>query len=309
MDGIVHATEVLQNAYGPITLHDGDIQNYLGMTLDFTIEDQVTITMPKYIDDILLFADVTGTASSPTGSDFYDVDPNSPVLPASESKRFHTLVAKLLYLAKRARPDFLLATSFLASRVKCATQQDYAKVIRAYKYLAGTRDVGMRLSVSDPIVVTTYIDVSHCSLPDFRSQASDYVTLGAGPVLASSTSLKVNTKASTESELYGVSENLGSAIGIQQFLYYQGIETGPVILKEDNISTITMMKNGRGSSKRSKHIDIRTYWMKNLIDLGKLIVEYCPAALMLADFNTKPYRGLTYYKASMDYLNWIKATV
>jgi hypothetical protein len=47
-------------------------------------------------------------------------------LEVTQRQRFHTVVAKILYLVKR--PDLLLVTSFLASRVKQPTEQDTGKV-------------------------------------------------------------------------------------------------------------------------------------------------------------------------------------
>ena len=42
---------------------------------------------------------------------------------------FHVIVAKLLFVAKRARPDILLAVSFLTTRVKQPDMDDWNKLI------------------------------------------------------------------------------------------------------------------------------------------------------------------------------------
>jgi hypothetical protein len=47
---------------------------------------------------------------------------------------FHTHVAKLLYLAKRVRPEMLTAISFLTTRVQACDQDDLAKLRRALGY-------------------------------------------------------------------------------------------------------------------------------------------------------------------------------
>ncbi len=54
-----------------------------------------------------------------------------------EKEYFHSMVAKLLYLAKRVRPDTLTAISFLATRVREPTEQDLAK---RYKESVNTSD-------------------------------------------------------------------------------------------------------------------------------------------------------------------------
>ena len=55
---------------------------------------------------------------------------------------------------------------------------------------------------------------------------------------------------------------------------------------------IHLEKNGVASAgRRSKHIDIRYFWMKDRIEKGELKVAYCPTELMIADFFTKPLQG------------------
>ena len=44
--------------------------------------------------------------------------------------KFHSVVAKLLYVSIRARMDLLLAVSFLSTRVSKSTVQDRAKLKR-----------------------------------------------------------------------------------------------------------------------------------------------------------------------------------
>ena len=53
-----------------------------------------------------------------------------------------------------------------------------------------------------------------------------------------------------------------------------------------------MLKNGRCScSSRSKHIDVRYFFIKDRIDNGTIEVEYCPTEIILADFFTKALQG------------------
>ena len=42
------------------------------------------------------------------------------------------------------------------------------------------------------------------------------------------------------------------------------------------------------STQRTRHINIRHFFLKNRIDKGQLNVEHCPTEQMLADFFSKP---------------------
>ena len=72
----------------------------------------------------------------------------------------------------------------------------------------------------------------------------------------------------------------------------QGINVSDNILYQDNKSAILLEKNRQGStSKRTKHIEIRYYYVANRISKGDLAVVWCPTDKMIADFLTKPLQG------------------
>ena len=56
-------------------------------------------------------------------------------------------------------------------------------------------------------------------------------------------------------------------------------------------------KNGiMSSSKRTKHINVRYYFIKDRIDKGEINVIYCPTEMMIADYFTKPLQGLLFIR-------------
>jgi hypothetical protein len=103
--------------------------------------------MYDYLEDILaeMPADMKGTAPAPVSDNLFDVDEISPVLNEKESDFFHRTTARLLFAAKRARPDLQVAVAYLCTRVKSPSQSDYRKLTRVIKYL--------RLTMSIPLVL------------------------------------------------------------------------------------------------------------------------------------------------------------
>ena len=58
-----------------------------------------------------------------------------------------------------------------------------------------------------------------------------------------------------------------------------------------------MEKNGKASSsKRTKHINIRYYFVTDRIKKGELNVEWCPTGDMIGDFMMKPTQGALFQK-------------
>ena len=71
-----------------------------------------------------------------------------------------------------------------------------------------------------------------------------------------------------------------------------------------NQSAILLEKNGRASSgRRTRHINIRYFFVTDNVKDGKLRIEYCPTDEMTGDFNTKPLQGSRFRKHRKDILN------
>ena len=108
-----------------------------------------------------------------------------------------------------------------------------------------------------------------------------------------STKTKCNTRSSTISKLVAVDEMLAQILWTRLFMNKaQGIEVSDNILYQNNKSVILLEKNGRASSSRcTKHIKIRYYYVADCIAKGDLTIVWCPTQRMITDFLTKPLQG------------------
>jgi len=106
-----------------------------------------------------------------------------------------------------------------------------------------------------------------------------------------STKQKVVTKSSTEAELIGLSDAANIGIHMRNFLIAQGYRLGPLRIYQDNTSCMTMMKKGKSTSEKSRHIDIRWFWLKERIDSGEIELVYLPTEEMFANVLTKAIQG------------------
>ena len=69
------------------------------------------------------------------------------------------------------------------------------------------------------------------------------------------------------------------------------------ILFYNNRSMMLLAKNGKASStKHTKHINIRYFFITNQIAKGDLTVEWCPTREMVGDYMTKPLQGALFHK-------------
>ena len=298
--------QYLTSVYPTVTHRQGRVVNYVGMTFDFTNEGEVRVTMEHCIKDILHGCGVVRPRSTPAAPDLFEIRDNAEKVSPEDAKYFHTYVAKMLYLSKRVRPECLGAVSFLSTRVQACDVDDLRKLERLLGYLAGTPDRGIVLRVGDRMSVRAYIDAAYgVHTASGKSHSGCVITLGeAGPVFVKSAKQKIVTKSSTESELVCLSDNASQALHLRNFVIAQGYEVGPAILYQDNMSTMALMKRGRPGSERSRHINIRHFWLAERVEGGEAIVEHLSTKDMWANALTKPTQGAQFVKERAGLTNW-----
>jgi hypothetical protein len=263
--------------------------SYLGIHLK--IEDgKITVSMVAYLRGMLEELGVTGSVTTPATANLFVVNAASPALTTAEAKKYHTTVAKLLYLAKRTRVDILLAVSYLCTRVKSPTRDDQAKLARVLKYLSGTAENVQVLKPKADMQLYGYIDASFGCHADGKSHTGLVVTLGGCSVLCMSSKQKMVTRDSTESELVGLSDKLMQVVKCYDFLIAQGKECEVPLVFQDNTSTITLVTKG-GGQYRTKYLRVRQAFVKERVDVGEVTIQYLPTARMLADMLTKALQG------------------
>ena len=117
----------------PLTIKRGPIQEYLGMTLDFTERGRVVVKMSNYIKNMLKDtpASMDGHATTPAVTHLFKINMDNPKLLCKEKKElFIHLVMQGLYLSQWGWPDIRTAISFLCSRLNCPDEDDFKKLTR-----------------------------------------------------------------------------------------------------------------------------------------------------------------------------------
>jgi hypothetical protein len=200
------------------------------------------------------------------------------------------------------KSDIQTAVAFLCTRVKGPDEDNYKKLARVMKYLRGTINMSLTLEASNMNVVKWWVDASFAVHPDMKSHTGGAMSLGKGVVHGNSTRQKINTTSSTEAETVGIHEMLPQILWTRYFLEAQGYGVEESIIYQDNQSAILLAKNGRGSSsKRTRHINIRYFFVANRIASKEVKVEYCPTGEMIADYFTKPLQG-SLFKRFRDFI-------
>jgi hypothetical protein len=172
------------------------------------------------------------------------------------------------------------------------------------QYLRDTVHLDLTLEADKMQIIKWWVDGSFAVHPDMKSHTGATMSLGKGSVYATSVRQKLNTKSSTEAELVAVDDAMPQVMWTRYFLEAQGYEVNKSTIYQDNQSDMLLENNGRKSStKRTRHINIRYYFVTDRIKAGEVNVEYCPTDDMKCDPFTKPLQGKQFRDHRDDMLN------
>ena len=279
----------LEQRYPGIKTNTSDKLSYLGLEIDINKNKKtITVKQSKYIEECLLANSTIGTTSTPANRLLLKATSGE----STDAHNYLSDVMKLMYLAKRTRPDILFAISYLATRSKDANLEDRKNLDHVFKYLNGTRKLGICFNAESPSLCC-YCDASYAIHSDAKSHSGILYSLGRnnGPIMTKSSKQKLVAQSSTEAELIALHEGVDTVDWMINFLKSLGVSFTPATVFQDNKSTIQLAERGSPASKRSKHIMVRYFSMKEKIDKGDIKLEYLPTALMIADIFTKPLQG------------------
>jgi hypothetical protein len=172
------------------------------------------------------------------------------------------------------------------------------------KYLNGSRYLKLKLSVDDLGILKWYVDGSHNVHWDCKGHGGAVLKLGKGATTSYSRKVKLNTRSSTETELYMADMFMSEMLWSLHFIQAQGYEVECVGLYQDNISTQVLIKNGKMSSrKKTKYTEAKFFFIKDRIDDGDIRVLDCPTEEMWADIMTKPLQRMAFRVMGAELMN------
>eukprot|EP00971_Amphidinium_carterae_P126249 2501085-Amphidinium_carterae.1 len=210
-------------------------------------------------------------------------------------------VASLLYIARMARPDILVAVTRLSRYVSRWHVNHDNALIRLFGYIKGTLDLRMRFEILEnkPFEVRVWSDADLCGdAADTKSTSGVWVELhspdtgACWPVAWASKRQGASAFSTCESEVVAMSYALREE-GLPLLDLVRSITGKDVklVCKEDNTQAISAIK--RGYSKKLRHIP-----RVHKVSLGALhevlasdnsigCIQYHPTASHKADLFTK----------------------
>eukprot|EP00052_Salpingoeca_macrocollata_P029827 m.307284 g.307284 ORF g.307284 m.307284 type:complete len:509 (-) comp23022_c5_seq5:537-2063(-) len=274
-------------------MHDEGLStDFLGMRVTQS-NGAIRLDQERYASEVLQrfgMADCKplGTPLEP-GTVLSPGDDQSELLSADQASVFRGIVGALLFLGSCTRPDLAFSTHQLSKVMAAPTQKHLIAAKRVLRYLQGTKSLGITFSrsgVQRP-QLHGFTDASWNSEARRRS-TSGFVFLMTGGAVSWRTKMQSVAALSTaESEYYAMAEAVREVLFLRNLLMELGCpQRSPTSLLEDNQATIKIATNAMTTS-RTKHIDLRQHFVRDVITAGDVVLEYCPTADMVADELTK----------------------
>lgn len=269
----------------------GEAKEYLGIELQRDEQGNFGISQSANIKAIIDEAGMTNSKPSK-----FPIDTEYRKLEGKElesNEEYRKLIGMLLYVSTNSRPDIAASIAILSQRVMKPRDTDMNEVKRVIRYLKGTCDAKLWLSSElHRKKMWTFSDADWAEdKQDRKSNSGMIVLLNGGAIAWSCRKQDMVTLSSAEAEYVAITEASKEALWISRVAKHFGIEVEmPLTIFTDSQSAIAMTESQRFSN-RTKHIDTKFHFIKDLKEKGIVKLEYFPTSTNIADMLTKPMGG------------------
>ena len=206
-----------------------------------------------------------------------------------DARVYQSAVGSLLYLATATRPDISLAVGKAAQFNANPTTAHWTLVKRILRYVGGTADLGLLYTPGGNQELVGYSDSDFAGDINDRKSTSAYTFIKSGALISwRSKKQTVVAQSTAEAEYVALAAAAQEAIWLRRLLEDFGLEQRrPTVLHEDNQAAIAISTNPVNHS-RVKHIDTKYHFIRDQVEHGTILLQYCPTEQMVADILTKP---------------------
>lgn len=249
---------------------------------------KLCIDQCPYLDKVLKRVNMLDAkpAKTPLPDGYQPVKHEGAVDPALRT-RFQTVIGSLLYIMLGTCPDIAFAVTKLAQQSANPSQDHLDKALYICRYLKGTRDYRLEYECNSDLGLYAYTDADWGSDPNTCRSQTGYLTMIAGGVFTwQSRAQRTAAHSSTDAEYMALSDCSRQVIWIRSLISELGYNLSAVPIYCDNQGAIFISSNPV-TEKRSKHIDIRYHYIRDVQEQGLVKVEYVRTDENIADIFTK----------------------
>jgi hypothetical protein len=214
-----------------------------------------------------------------------------PSDPAEASRMKNTpyceAIDSLMYASVATRPDITYAVSALSRFLDNPGEIHWEAAKRVLRYLSGTRDLTLTYG-EERHDLTGYTDTDGAS-HKHRHAISGYAFLiDGGAVSWQSRKQEIVTLSTAKAEYVATTHAAKEAIWLRRLIFELFPISPSLTTLHCNNQAVIKLAIEDNYHARTKHIDIRFHFIRQVISDGTLTLTYCPTDDMTADIFTKP---------------------
>jgi hypothetical protein len=265
----------------------GDISHFLEMGVERDQNGDFFNNQECYINSIVESSGLADAKVSkfPLDTGYEKIEDSKKL---GDNKLYQKLIGQLLYVAVNSRPDISASVSILSQKISCPTKTDLNELKRVVRYLKGTSNMKLCISGKED-GLHGFSDANWAESRNDRKSNSGYLFKYNGGTVSWACRKQQSVALSTcEAEFYALAETCKEFLWLKNLLKDFGYEQlEPYVIEVDNQSCIKIVE-GQKFSNRTKHIDTRFHFVKELQDKNVVKLKYCPTENNVADLLTKP---------------------
>ncbi|SGZ16654.1 BQ5605_C020g09052 [Microbotryum silenes-dioicae] len=193
-----------------------------------------------------------------------------------------------MYASTGTRPDLAYTVGYLARFSHSPSAAAWGAVKHAFRYLAGTLSHGLRYARGNPAPLLGYSDCNWGACVLSSKSTMGYTFVYAGAAVSWSSRLQSRVADSTcDAEYLALSHAGKEAIFLRQLFGELGLSSSkPVLIYGDNQGANALTKNPVFHA-RTRHIRLREHFVRDMVSMGDIVVQYINTGEMTADIFTK----------------------
>lgn len=206
----------------------------------------------------------------------------------AENYPYREAVGSLIFLATVSRPDIAFGVNYVSRYLNKWSDEHVKAVKRIFRYLKGSVNLSITYRRINDVNLIGYSDADYAGCLDTRKSTSGFVfLLNGSPVTWSTQKQSVVAQSTTEAEYIALALATKEALWLRALLDELGFHQYSTRINVDNQSAIRLSKNPE-FHKRSKHIDVKFHFVRDVCGRGDIDVKYVESKKQLADVFTKP---------------------
>ena len=250
----------------------------------------VILEQSQYAEKVLRDYDMDQAIPVSTPIDGYTaIEPPQPDEARACQQDYQRRIGSLMYLMTCTRPDLAFAVSKLSQFCTDPTVRHMNALNRVLRYLRGTTCYGLRYqAMGDPV---GYADSAYGdNMADRKSTYGFALLCGQAACIWYSHKQRDVTTSTTEAEYISLTEAGKTVVWATKWmkgLRFMPGNGNPITLFGDNKGSNALTVNPEHHA-RTKHIDIKYHYIRQLVEDKDIDIQYIPTAAMAADILTKP---------------------